>query len=445
MGLSVTSQMGVPGGPRQSNEGMESSFTGDRGRLVGVDKFSFLQPVQKDLNRSARDWLKSAGDIADKSLRVTQLQVEQAFPACISRQRVMHRLVFLQSPLEAGIDSVCSWCSVLYRTAVASNGMAILGEQVDHGIGNAAAKVLIDSMTSSRVKELGLVLLKKDAFSAEPNDVGFGMMAAYDRLSEDEVRKLQVKLARAIIVFMEILHVLISYNRDVLLEVMDLRKRSEQMSVNSDFHQRNYSAGRSTSDNTSRRGHARGPSNASHATGFTSIGDRDTTGPHHHIDDTSVSASNYSNAYANERVDKAIPIQSELQRTFINVSKELAPSVVRVLKEETPRWLKDVCRDNYFVAGTYKHAKIRMADEICFYSPEFTSGPSENERDYSNPPIQVMSIDNSSSNRDNNSESPNASQSGRLSRGAGTKHDGRRQAQISGITGNSGSSSILHV
>ena len=39
----------------------------------------------------------------------------------------MHRTVFQQSPLEAGIDAVCSWCSVLFRTAVASNGMAVLG------------------------------------------------------------------------------------------------------------------------------------------------------------------------------------------------------------------------------------------------------------------------------------------------------------------------------
>ena len=96
--------------------------------LVGIDKFSFLQPAGKDRTRSARDWLKSAGDIADKSLRVTQLQVEQAFPACVTRQTVMHRVVFQQSPLEARIDAVCSWCSVLFRTAVASNGMAVLGK-----------------------------------------------------------------------------------------------------------------------------------------------------------------------------------------------------------------------------------------------------------------------------------------------------------------------------
>jgi hypothetical protein len=132
MGAARVTDLGVPpAGLRLGGECRESVSSGEqRGQLVGVDKFSFLQPARKDRTRSARDWLKSAGDIADKSLRVTQLQVEQAFPACVARQTVMHRVVFQQSPLEAGIDAVCSWCSVLFRTAVASNGMAVLGKCV---------------------------------------------------------------------------------------------------------------------------------------------------------------------------------------------------------------------------------------------------------------------------------------------------------------------------
>lgn len=121
-------------GLKLPNDTREQPSAGEQGQLVGVDKFSFLQPARKDRNRSSRDaWLRNPGDIADKSLRVTQLQVEQSFPACISRQTVMHRTVFQQSPLEAGIDAVCSWCSVLFRTAVASNGMAVLGKYADIG------------------------------------------------------------------------------------------------------------------------------------------------------------------------------------------------------------------------------------------------------------------------------------------------------------------------
>ena len=63
------------------------------GELLGADKFSFMQPINKDRSRGTRDWLKGAsGDFSEKTLRVTQLQVGQAFPACVSRQTVIHRI-----------------------------------------------------------------------------------------------------------------------------------------------------------------------------------------------------------------------------------------------------------------------------------------------------------------------------------------------------------------
>jgi hypothetical protein len=99
------------------------------GELVGADKFWFIQPINKDRSRGSRDWLKgSSGDFAEKTLRVTQLQVGQSFPACVSRQTVVHRVVFTQSPLEAAVDNMCQWCAVLFRTSIASNGMALLGK-----------------------------------------------------------------------------------------------------------------------------------------------------------------------------------------------------------------------------------------------------------------------------------------------------------------------------
>lgn len=124
--LSSRGSMEVLGQRGEDVRDPASSLPG--GQLVGVDKFSFLAPDKKGGTRVSRDWLKATGDFADKCLRVTQLQVEQTFPACVARQAVIHRTVFSQSPLEAGVDAVCSWCSVLFRTAVATNGMAVLGE-----------------------------------------------------------------------------------------------------------------------------------------------------------------------------------------------------------------------------------------------------------------------------------------------------------------------------
>jgi len=111
---------GLSGDPPLRTEG---------GSLIGVDRFHYTQPKKQGRLRGTRDYLKSStGDFAEKNLRVTQLQVKESFPACVSRQVVINRTVLLQSPLEAGVEAVCSWCAVLFRTAVASNGMAVLGK-----------------------------------------------------------------------------------------------------------------------------------------------------------------------------------------------------------------------------------------------------------------------------------------------------------------------------
>ena len=98
------------------------------GNIVGVDKFSFTQPIKKDKLRGIKDCLTSpVGDFSEKTLRVTQITVEKCFPSCVSRQSVVHRAVYTQSPLEAGVEAVCSWCAVLFRTAVATNGLSVTG------------------------------------------------------------------------------------------------------------------------------------------------------------------------------------------------------------------------------------------------------------------------------------------------------------------------------
>lgn len=295
-------------------------------------------------------------------------------------------------------------------------------------------------MYSGKVKEMGLVLLQKDAYVAEPNDGGFGMM--YDRLSEAEVTTLQVKLARAIVVFMEILHLLIARNRDLLLDVMEARKRGEVPSVASGYQNRAQStAGRSTPDDTSHlRGHHRGLSATSnYSLGYTSIGETEPSA--RHADDAS--ASNFSSLVANDKTDKNIAVQSELQRTFIGMAKALYNPLTVILRDETPRWLKEICKDNYFSSAIYRRTEgeIRMADEIYFYAANNLVEDASGRGDNYAPPFPVMSIDS-----DRNSigfESTNGSQGGR-SMGATTP---RRQgmSKQSTLSALSGESSIFHV
>ena len=69
------------------------------------------------------------------------------------------------------------------------------------GIGTDAAKVVTDCIHSSRVKEMGVSLLKKNGSAAE-EEIGSGIFPSADRLDDAEVQKFQNKLARSIIVFL---------------------------------------------------------------------------------------------------------------------------------------------------------------------------------------------------------------------------------------------------
>jgi hypothetical protein len=84
------------------------------------------------------------------------------------------------------------------------------------------------------------------------------------------------------------------------------------------------------------------------------------------------STDDYSSASSvpGTRTDSAIAVQSELQRAFISLSKSLYHRVYSVMKEETPKWLKQCCQDNYFSLGTYRQTKILIAEELCFNASE---------------------------------------------------------------------------
>ena len=402
------------------------------GDLMGVDRFTFFQPVNKARGRSSRDWLKSTGDFADKSLRVTLLQVERTFPACVARQSVTNRTVFTQSPLEAGVYAVCSWCSVLFRTAVATNGQAVLGKKFD-GIGKQASKVISDCIHSSRVKDMGLILLKQHGTVAEEPDTDFGTMTyQYGRLSEEEIICLQVKLARGIVVFLEILHLLIAHNRDLLLAVVEARKRNDSESLNTfgnNSQQREATMHRGFSghdppltgspERSDRNHHVRNISSLS----LPPSHNRDYSGAsiptdvrEHVIQDNT---SNLVSAVAgsNDRTDSAIAIQSELQRSFMSMTKALYPHVSRVLHNETPRWLKQCSQESYFSSHTYRQTRIPMAEELCFFaqdelSPHGGSVAPDEATDYafSTVPSLVSSAEKGFTSALHFSESPGGSQ-----------------------------------
>jgi len=389
--------------------------------LAGVDKFCFLQP--KDRSKGSKDWWKtSSGDFTEKTLKVTRLQVNQSFPACVARQAVVHRLVYSQSPLEAGVDAVCQWCAVLFRTAVATVGSMVLGTNSDPGIGTDAAKIVADCIHYSHVKEIGMVLLKKNSDLIEGDSVS-DFLVDYDRLTEDETKKLQIKLARLTVVFIELLHLLIARNRDILLGVIQERKKGDTIEGGgsgsaggssrggygraislgdaaerrhrSRHHHRNDSgvdAG-SMASLPARDAHRRGQSAEAgfHQRNLTEGARSEELRPprHHHLarnqsDDVNHRQQLHSRVHSDDnqsyasamsatggvRTDSAIAVQSELQRAFINLVKALYPRIHSVMQSETPRWLKQCTQENYFSLGTYKATKIPIAEELCFTASE---------------------------------------------------------------------------
>jgi hypothetical protein len=172
--------------------------TSNDSNLRGVDKFCFLQ--SRDRSKGPKEWLKSSsGDFAEKSLKVTQLQVAQSFPACVTRQAVVHRIVYAQSPLEAGVDAVCQWCAILFRTCVSTSGLAVLKTTCEPGLGNETAKIVADCIHSSRVKDIGLALLKKDTDLIE-GEASTDFTLDYGRLSE-EVRIDSISFSKFLYLF----------------------------------------------------------------------------------------------------------------------------------------------------------------------------------------------------------------------------------------------------
>ncbi|KAL7581257.1 hypothetical protein ACA910_006028 [Epithemia clementina (nom. ined.)] len=375
---------------RRSVDDRGTRFTSlEVNELSGVDKFCFVQP--KDRSRSKDWWRNAGGDYADKTLKVTQLQVAQSFPACVARQPVVHRLVYTQSPLEAGIDSVCQWCAVLFRTAVATVGMAVLGTNNDPGIGTDAVKIVADSIHSSHVKEIGLTLMRKSSDSREGDATNDLSLESYDRLSDDEIRKLQMKLARLIIVFIELLHLLIARNRQMLLDFMQERKRIESNVISSSARPSVRAPSVSTADQKSRVHRPGSSGSQDFATPLMPIPARDQRGgpvpvdPRSHKREGSLSdymnykrlnhqrsqsedqqSASSTTAASIGRGESAIAVQSELQRALINMVKTLYPKLQGILQGDTPRWLKLCAQDTYFSLGTYKQTQIPIEEELCY-------------------------------------------------------------------------------
>ncbi len=222
------------------------------------------------------------------------------------------------------------------------------GGQRNQGLNADSAKLVMESIHSSGVKRIGITFLSVNVSSGESN-TGPGMYSPYESLDEGEIERVQAKLARMIVTFIELLHLLIARNRDVLLTVVQARKRKggDASSVASGSVHGGYAAtprAGSYSFSPMKRHRDRNEVDSGY------LYDRahsDIMGGQGHI------------SHASDRTDSAIGVQSELQRGLISLVKALSPHLLDTLNNEVPRWLRSCCQDNYFSSGLYRQADIR--------------------------------------------------------------------------------------
>ena len=354
---SINSNMNSFGRPADSHKTFralknnKSNNGAGGGEEVGVFKFSYTQ--SRDRLCGSRDLLKAPnGDVSKKSLRVTEFLVPESMPNCVTTRQpvtVGNRSVFNQSPLEARVEAVCSWCAVLFRTAVATTGSAVIGDRTDQGIGTAALRVISECIHRSRVKEIGMAML----ILKEPKEIKT-LSSLYEKLPAEKVTLNQMKLARAIIIFMELLHVLIGRNRDLLLNVNKTRKRRDASSTGSASVKGGLQYGNLSffNDGFNRT--------------FDDVG-------------STVDGGSMSQTSTMDRTDKAMAIQRELQLSFVKIMKALYPAILAAIRVETPQWMRLCCQDNCFSSGSYKQTRIAIGEELLFFGHPSDSSHDESE------------------------------------------------------------------
>ena len=216
------------------------------------------------------------------------------------------------------------------------------GNTIGQGIGKAATKVVADCIHRSRVRDIGMLMLKANALEGGT----FRQTSYKERLSPDEVKFYQIKLARSIVIFMEILHVIVGRNRDLLLSTIEFRKRRDASSTGSGhfFGGLPPSPGQASSSNQ--------------YDGSTLFHDGASSMKADDATHSTILGAGASISSIMDRTDKCMAIQRELQLSFIAMNRALQPLILCTIHGETPQWMRLCCQDNYFSSGMYRMTKI---------------------------------------------------------------------------------------
>ena len=218
------------------------------------------------------------------------------------------------------------------------------------GIGTSAIKVVADCIHSSRIKECGLSMLQHTPEEVDTfDDEG--------KIRSGETIKTQRKLARACVIFIELLHILLGRNRDLLLTAVEARNRRDASSTES-LSGKGGDGYNNTPNFTIPSNLSPGRMSTSHYETQSSVFHENLGTITRGYDDGHTYYGACSISCATEKTDKAMALHSVLQESFISMTRALHPLILRTINSETPRWMKLCCQDNYFSSGTYRQTRI---------------------------------------------------------------------------------------
>jgi len=201
-------------------------------------------------------------------------------------------------------------------------------------------------------------------FVSDKEDSGSGILpGGHGKLSDDEVMNYQATLARSIVVFMELLHLLIARNRDILLAVVQEHKRRSNIKSSAASAHSNPPS----PDNAARMSRVSRKIGSTNSAAGQSMSHSDafsTVDPENGENGSVASGS--AGKGVGGKTDAAIAIQRELQRAFISLAKLMHPLISNVIFSETPKWLKQCTQDQYFFSGAYRNTKLCKFSSLWF-------------------------------------------------------------------------------
>ena len=255
-------------------------------------------------------------------------------------------MVFSRSVLSSNICSICSWNSILFQAILATNNNVRETSGAD-GIGKDGAKVVVDALHRSGVAAMAIKVLTRKKGDGKKE-------------SKDDIEG-KKQLCRAIVMFLELSHMLTSKNRELLLAYVSQQKENRQQ----------VSGGLVGGKGGGSDGGKSGGWGAQRS--FSSNTNKDSLGAGDGVQGGGFGEEEEDmGGGGQQRLKSAIGVQSELQRSFSSTTGTLFPILESWIGGEVPNWILMSSSEGYFSSGSYSNVGIEKSYVFSANNLSFT-------------------------------------------------------------------------